>query len=273
MSLAPLTLPALGPAAFLRCAAAAGYREVALRLIGGDPLDPPADMPPLVRHAGELPELRAILDGEGLSVSELEVLTIAPATDIAASRPMLEMGAALGARELVLCIDDADRGRAADRLAEAAALAGELGLFVDVEFVPYMHLRTIGEAAALLAASGAANAAILVDALHLARSGGDAATVAAMPRPLFRYLQLCDAPLAAPGDLAGLMGQAREARLDPGKGGLDVAALVRAMPGDMPVSVEVPNVVRIAALGAVRHAVLVREATERLLIRIEEEAI
>ncbi|WP_176489052.1 sugar phosphate isomerase/epimerase family protein [Rhizorhabdus dicambivorans] len=269
VSLAPLSLPDLGPAAFVRAAGQAGYRHVALRLIGGDPVNPPVDMACLVRSLAELPELRRILDGEGLSVAELEVLLIAADTDIAASRPMLEMGAVLGARHLVVGIADPDSLRAADRLADAAALARDHGMVIELEFVPYTELKTIGAALALIEASGATDAAILVDALHLARSGGDAAAVAAVPRERLRCLQLCDATRAAP---ANLIKESRTHRLAPGAGELDLRGMLRAMPADAALSVEIPDIARLSAIGPVTYATELRQAVECLLETIEEEA-
>lgn len=268
LSLAPLSLPDSGPAAFLRCAGSAGYDHVALRLIGGDPGHPPADMVPLVRSASELADLRAILDGEGLTVREIEVMTIGPDTDIAASRPMLDMAARLGASHLVVCIADPDMGRAAERLAEIAGLARAHGLLVEVEFVPYTELRTIEAATDLIRRSGAEDVGILIDALHLARSGGDPAAVAAVAPERLRCLQLCDARRSSPADL---IHEARTCRQAPGTGELDLAGLLRAMPADAALCVEAPHIEREAAIGSVAFAVELRVATESLLAALERE--
>ncbi len=270
LSLAPLSLPDLGPAEFLRCAGAAGYDGVALRLIGGDPARPPADMAPLVRSESELPELRAILNGEGLAVTEIEVLLIGPDTDVAASRPMLAMAAALGARHLVTCIADPDPARAADRLAQADALARDHGLRIELEFVPYTELKTIEAAAALIDRAGLADPGILVDALHLARSGGDVAAVTRQAPARLRCLQLCDAPLAAPADI---IRESREHRRAPGEGALDLAGLLRAMPAGTSISVEAPDIARQAAIGPVAHAIQLKEAARRLIETIGEDRL
>lgn len=268
-SLAPLTLPQHRPAAFLRCAARAGFRQVALRLIGGDPHDPPVDMAPLVRSERELAEVRAILAGEGLAIREIEVLMLEPHTDVAASRPMIETAAMLGARHLVVCVGDPDLSRAADLLAAAVLLARAHGLLIELEFLPYTALKTIDAAAALIEASKAADVGILVDALHLTRSGGGAIDVARQLPDRLRCLQLCDAPLARPADL---IGESRGHRLAPGSGWIDLAALVRAMPEGTAISIEAPNVGREAEIGPLAHIAELKHAAERLIERIEERA-
>ena len=57
---------------------------------------------------------------------------------------------------------------------------------------------------------------------------------------LLGYVQLCDAPLAAPaGEAAG--SEARDGRLLPGDGELPLTALLAAVPPGMPVAIEAPS--------------------------------
>jgi sugar phosphate isomerase/epimerase len=55
-----------------------------------------------------------------------------------------------------------------------------------------------------------------------------------------RYLQFCDAHPGRPTEVKELMRQARGDRLFPGEGALDLEGLLRALPADLPVSVEIP---------------------------------
>ena len=98
-------------------------------------------------------------------------------------------------------------------------------------------------AAAIRVVRGAAqpNGGILVDALHLDRSRSRVEDLATVPRDWLHYWQLCDAPAERPATTEGLLHTARAERLFPGQGGLDLAALVRAMPPDIPVSLEIPT--------------------------------
>ena len=51
----------------------------------------------------------------------------------------------------------------------------------------------------------------------------------------------------------GLMHAAREARLDPCEGGIDIATIVNRLP-ELPYALEVPNLERVKALGYLEHA-------------------
>jgi sugar phosphate isomerase/epimerase len=110
---------------------------------------------------------------------------------------------------------------------------------VCVEFARYTAVRTIGDAQRLLRSTGQANASIVVDALHLARSGGTPADVVSADGAMLSYLQICDARAGAPA-VDRLRWEAQNDRLLPGEGVLPLAELLRTLPPDTPVSVETP---------------------------------
>ena len=85
--------------------------------------------------------------------------------------------------------------------------------------------------------AGRPNGRILVDLLHVARSGGTAADLAKLPASLIGHVQLSDAPLAAPPDDA-LVTEARGRRLPPGEGELPLVAMMNALPSGVPLSTE-----------------------------------
>jgi sugar phosphate isomerase/epimerase len=135
--------------------------------------------------------------------------------------------------------NDPDRSRLTDQFAALCALCAEHGLGVGIEFMMSTQVRTLGDALALIERSGAGNAAVTVDALHLARSGGSPRDVAALAAAQISYVQLCDGPAQPPDQ-----GYAREAaaeRLLPGDGELPVRALVDAVGPDVMLGVEAPS--------------------------------
>jgi sugar phosphate isomerase/epimerase len=135
-----------------------------------------------------------------------------------------------------------------------------------LEFAKYTAIPNIAAAQRLIRASGATNARILLDTLHLARSGGSAADVLATDPSLLSYIQICDARVEGPS-LDKLRWEAQNDRLLPGEGVLPLTDIVRAMPPDTVVSVETP----VLALQDLPPAERVRvsvEATRALLTTI-----
>jgi sugar phosphate isomerase/epimerase len=86
-----------------------------------------------------------------------------------------------------------------------------------------------------------ANAGVLVDALHFDRSQSAVGDIARVPAGTLHYWQLCDAPAERPTSTEAMIHTARNERMFPGEGGLDLVSLARAMPTDITISIEVPT--------------------------------
>ncbi|HVL22328.1 MAG TPA: sugar phosphate isomerase/epimerase, partial [Amaricoccus sp.] len=89
--------------------------------------------------------------------------------------------------------------------------------------------------------------------------------VAAMPRNRVNYVQFCDGPKAYDRSDAGLIEVARQARLMPGEGGIDLAGLARAIPGDAVISIEIPNHGLARRLGGAERAALALRTTRAVV--------
>jgi sugar phosphate isomerase/epimerase len=260
VSLAHLTLIDQPPPELVRIAAEAGYDAVGLRIV------PVTDGPDHSLPPGS-PRLRRtvrMLRETGLHVLDVEVARIRPDIDVLAYDGLLDAAAELGARHVVVIVEDPDPGRAADTFAAFCALAAGRGVTAMVEFMVFKAVRTLAEATDLLAAAGAANAGVLVDPLHLARSGGTVDDVRRLPAGLLPYLQFCDAASAGPApDLEAAGAEARRTRLPPGDGALPLAGLLAAVPPSAALSLEVPDGWHHA--DPVGRARRVRLAVDRLL--------
>lgn len=187
----------------------------------------------------QLGELKRVLAGEAVAVTDIEFVALLPDIDIDGLQWMLEAGAELGAHSVTVSGDDPDRQRLTAHFARLCELAAPFGLRIDLEFMRWREVADLPSALTVVQGAAQPNGAILVDALHLYRSGGDAASVAAVPKGLIAAVQLCDAPrLAPPPEL--IIHEAREGRLAPGQGELPLAALLAALPEGIDFSVEMP---------------------------------
>jgi sugar phosphate isomerase/epimerase len=109
------------------------------------------------------------------------------------------------------------------------------------------------------------NGRVLVDSLHAGRSTTTLADLAAIPGSRLSYAQLCDAPGEVPTTQEGLIHTARCARLLPGEGGIDLVGIVRQLPSDLPLSLEIPNDERLPKLGAQEWARQALAAAKRII--------
>jgi sugar phosphate isomerase/epimerase len=260
-SLAHLTVLGVSPLDQIDIAAEAGYDFVGLRTTAV------ADGERVVSLVGDeemVGRVRSRLADTDVAVLDVELARLGPEDDPDELHGLLEAAAAVGARHVVGQLPDPDRSRAIDHFGRLCDLAGDFGLTVDLEFPSWMATGDLGSAAAVVEAADRPNAGILVDALHFYRSGSSLDDVAALPAEWFRFVQLCDAPVAVPPTDDEVIHDARAARSLPGYGQLPLVELIETLPV-VPYSLEVPNDVLRNELGTAEFARLVLATARELL--------
>ncbi|TNC05455.1 sugar phosphate isomerase/epimerase [Methylobacterium terricola] len=237
LGLAHFTCIAVPPLELVRLAARTGYAAVGLRL---HPAFPGAPVYDLAHGSPAFRAVREALRQEGLRVHDIEFVTIGEDFVPASLAGILEAAAGLGAERLSVCGDDPDRARLVAHFAELCDLAAGFGMGVDLECMAWRRVASLPDAVRVVEAAGRPNGGVLVDALHLARTGGTVADLRAVPPALIRSAQLCDAGAEAPRSMDAVIQEARGGRLPPGEGVLPLRALLAALPGTAALSVEVP---------------------------------
>ncbi|MCH4563920.1 sugar phosphate isomerase/epimerase [Halomonas sp. EGI 63088] len=265
VSLAALTVLELSPPAMVEVAARAGYDGVGLRLI---PATPEEHHFPLASDAALLRQTRERLRDTGLNVVDIEILRLKPETRVREDFPrILEIGAELGASEVLVAGNDDDEARTIDNFAGLCELAKPLGLHPHLEFMPWTGVKNLVEAHHIVGAvreAGHDNACLLVDAFHFNRSASRLEELAEVPREWMRYLQLCDVAGPIPDDMAEILREARQERCFPGDGDIDLPALLTALPRNLPLSLEIPTEgLRRQGISALERACLALQKARR----------
>jgi sugar phosphate isomerase/epimerase len=250
-SLAHLTVLGCPPPEATRIASRAGYDFVSLRIINMRLANEPDY--DLARNPNMLRETRSALDAGGIRLHDIEVARIADGVDMKSYAPALHTAAELGARRVIASIWTPNRNLAVDALAELCDLAAKVQLSISLEFVTWANVATLQEALALVRTVNRPNLGLLIDVLHFNRSGVKPEELDAVPRNWFHFAHICDGPKDIPATVEGLIQTGREARLYPGEGAIDIAAIVNRMPS-VPYSLEVPNLERVKELGYAEHA-------------------
>jgi sugar phosphate isomerase/epimerase len=141
---------------------------------------------------------------------------------------------------MVTTCTDPDHSRWAQFAGRYCEAAGKAGLKVALEFVPFSEAKTIQQGYAIVQAVNAPNFGLLIDPLHLARSGGSPADINKVDPGKIIFAQLCDAARDHPG-LAELPNEARTGRFYPGDGALPLYDFLDALPPDIEIECESPR--------------------------------
>jgi sugar phosphate isomerase/epimerase len=237
LGLGHLTINA-DPLETIDVAAAAGFRSVSVRIAGRRKSDP---FRQILGDVPALKELRQRLDDTGLRLSSMMPHQFNEETTPDDLRRYAE--AALILRpDYILCNDYVPDDGVLDMVASLLDEVDSQNICVTLEFVAYTEARSLADTLAKIERFGRPGLEVLIDSLHLDRSGGTNAQVATTPRDKLALVQLCDARrLTHKPTMQELMTEARTARLAPGEGELDLYGFLDALPRDIEIEYEVPH--------------------------------
>lgn len=263
-SLAHLTLIGCSVPELVYIAARTGYDFVSPRLI---PMGVAGEHPGSPLDKGMIRATKIALRSTGIGVHDLELARILPDHDPKAYLPAMEVGAELGAKHVISSAwttEPDDRDFLIERFAEICDLAAPFGLTVDLEFPTISRLKTLQQAAEIVRGADRPNGGILIDTIYAHFSHLNTAELDALPSEWFRFLHIADAPEVVPATRDDMIHAVRDARLYPGEGCVDFAALMAHLP-PVSCSIELPNHQRVAELGYEGHARRCLETAKRCL--------
>jgi sugar phosphate isomerase/epimerase len=176
--------------------------------------------------------------------------------------------AELGAERVNTVSFDPDWSRTVDQFGSVAELAAASGLETTLEFGPTLSVGDLPTALRVLHEVGRPDFRLLIDTMHVVRSGSTAKDIAALDPEIIGYVQLSDAPLVP--SIPNYMEEACFERMVPGTGELPLRDLLAALPRDLVIGLEVPLRSQ-ADAGVGPHARLGRcvEAARSLLASLE----
>lgn len=181
---------------------------------------------------------KALKDND-VTISLGEGFLIMPAIPLDRLVRDMDLLAELGATQVNAVCLEAEFSANVDGFGRFAEMAAERDLSVTVEFMPGMTIGSLSAADALVREVSLPNAGLLLDAMHLFRSGATIADLAAIDPAHIRYAQLCDVPQSPV--IADYAAEARFERMAPGDGELPLVDFIKALPKHVPIGIEVPQ--------------------------------
>ncbi len=210
---------------------------------------------------------RQLREGALLAL-DIEVVWIRPGRDVGtAARRLIDIGAELGARNVLIVSANPDPIETRQHYAALCELAARAGMRAALEFLMIAEVKTLAEALAIVTDVNHPAGGVLIDALHLQRCGAQIADVRAVAPHLLPYIQLCDAPATLPiTSYEAYLADALDGRSAAGEGELPLRALLDAVPAEVPLSLEVRSKwYRERYADPVQRARAILRTTERFL--------
>ncbi len=213
-------------------------------------------------------ELTAAMRDRGVAISLGEGCIIRPNSDIRAAAADMDIMRELGVERLNTVSMDPDLARTLDQLAVFAEMAAERGMVSTIELCPVLTINNLDSAVAAVRHVGRGDFNLLLDTMHLGRSGATAAQIAALDPALIDYVQLCDAP-RSPSE-PDYLKEATFERMVPGEGQMPLRDYLAALPRTVTISLEVP--LRSQAEAGIEPRIRLRrcvDAARRLLANVD----
>lgn len=259
-----LSVFGLPPVELVNLAADLGCRFVSAALQGMPlvPLGYPRFS--LTDDAGLRQKVLALMADRGVTISLGDGFLVLSDADMSAFRADLDVLAELGVPRINVVSLDPDLARSFDQFAALTEHAAHRGIQTLLEPVPGLTVGDLPTALAAVEHVGRADFRLLIDTMHLARSGSGAADLAAINPARIGYAQLNDTTLRPRG--GNYMEEAMFERMVPGEGELPLRDILSALPPDIVIELEVPR--RSLALDGVTPIDRLRpcvEAARRLL--------
>ncbi len=231
----------LSPLELIEVAALCGYDHVSL--FTNAPVVPIAGQEDKFTFPTVTPELKdevlARLDEHGLDAINAEFFLMRPDVDLESYRPGLALGRELGARNAMTHIFEADPTRAADILGRFCKIAAEEEMRVSIEFCQMTPgCKTVHAAKTMVDAVGAANLGFGICPMHLVRSGGTSADIAALDPAILYYGQINDGHGL---HVAEAYFEEVHDRQLPGNGDFPLHDILAALPADAPIEFKCPS--------------------------------
>ncbi|MCU4411855.1 MULTISPECIES: TIM barrel protein [Acinetobacter] len=260
-SLSFLTVADVSPVEAVKIAAKCGYAAVGLRLLPAAPNE--VDYP-ILNDSKLIKETKAALNDTGVRIADVEIVRITQDFEPRKYLQFLSTAEQLGARHILVAGNDPEQSRLIHHFAQFCELSKQFDLSCDLEFMPWTNVKNLAQVEYIVNQSGQENAAILIDALHFDRSDSTLDQIKALNPKQLNYVQLCDGFAEYDPSDEGLIKIARSNRLVPGQGEIDLVGLIRALPKEIMLAAEVPNLV-LAERPALERAEVNLQAMKQLV--------
>ena len=222
--------PTISPPEMVRVAGVAGYNSVGLWVEPGKNW-----------HRQTTVAVQTVLEEFDLNVLDVEVIWLQPgAKPDPKHHRIIDIGGDLGARNCLIVSSEPNLDNTKRLYEDLCERASEAGIRACLEYMGITEVKTLDDALDIVESVDHPAGGILIDAFHHERVGHSPEKVREVPKRWLSYAQLCDMPERGTlTDPEIYLSDAIDGRLAPGEGSLPLSELTRALPDNLPISLEI----------------------------------
>lgn len=182
---------------------------------------------------------RALIE-TGITALDLEVVWFKPGEPTDTHNRFVDIAKTIGAKNILCVSSETDINETKRRFKHLCKLTEGHDIRVVLEFLAITEINTLDKALEVVNDVDHPAGGVLIDALHLQRTGSCVHDVAEIAPSLLPYIQLCDASEAlADQSFDGILEDAIFLRKLPGEGQLPLDNLLKVIDANMPLSLEI----------------------------------
>ena len=183
-------------------------------------------------------EVKRRIDDSGIQVVDMEVIRLGKILD--QGNALIDAAMEVGAKNILVVSSLSSPEETADQLSHLCSLAETGSINICLEFMKFTSVKSLSDALEVIQLIDAPNIGILLDLLHVVRSGTTMSEIAACDPNLFPYVQWCDGNQQPIGwSDSELITDALDDRLIPAQGELNALEFESLFDEGVPFSIEV----------------------------------
>ena len=190
--------------------------------------------------AAALRQTKAAIAAYDLEVLDSEVIWIPEGGQLTDDHWLIvDAALELQAANILVVSAEPDKGRTAAAMHQLCERAAPGKIRVALEFLMITAVQSMSDALDIIARADHPAAALLIDTIHFQRAGHQVNDLMAVDDRLMPYTQICDGNLTCAASFAHYLEDAVDLRRAPGEGQLPVGEIIKALPTDIPLSLEI----------------------------------
>jgi len=188
-------------------------------------------------------KVKTALTETGITALDIEVVWFKPGEPLDTHDRFIDIAKAVGAKNILCVSSETDINETKNKFKHLCQLSEGSGIRIALEFLAITEIDSLEKALEVVRDVDHPSGGLLIDTLHLQRTGSSVAELAKLAEQsphLLPYLQFCDASATlADSSFEGILEDALYLRKLLGEGELPLRDLLKSIDSQLPISLEI----------------------------------